>query len=183
MTNRFDPIHVDVLRALNIFVQWNLIFECKKGKQIIELRKQMMKNFKNRKELKKRKACSRRYGWSWKYIIHMKKWISSASNYAMLRKIVDNKSQMYVQKQKLKQLANHNVTLVEENKQLQLKLEQFVQNVDIEARECVLCHDRPATVAAVPCGHRCFCTNAGCYAGVGRCPLCRTPMTDTLRIF
>ena len=47
---------------------------------------------------------------------------------------------------------------------------------------CVCCCERPAHVAVVPCGHRCFCTDAEC-SDVEACPLCRTPMTGTLRIF
>ena len=68
---------------------------------------------------------------------------------------------------------------------LRVQREMLAEKVEaLQAiRQCVVCHDSPVTIAAVPCGHRCFCTNAGCYTRVGRCPLCRTPMTGTLRIF
>ena len=54
--------------------------------------------------------------------------------------------------------------------------------------KCTVCLDRPAEIAAVPCGHRWLCTNEECRAKldrhpVSRCPLCRTPMTGKLRVF
>ena len=73
------------------------------------------------------------------------------------------------------QLARAKETLSEK-----LSAEEF------EKKECTVCLERPAHVAVVPCGHRCFCTNAECTASLrewSRCPLCRTPMTGTLRIF
>lgn len=53
-------------------------------------------------------------------------------------------------------------------------------------RQCVICLDRPADSAIVPCGHMC-----GCYACLQalhasetpQCPLCRTPVTSVIRIF
>ena len=50
-------------------------------------------------------------------------------------------------------------------------------------KECTVCLEHPAHVVALPCGHRCFCTNTECSAHVSLCPLCREPMTGTLRIF
>jgi hypothetical protein len=73
------------------------------------------------------------------------------------------------------QLARAQETLAEKLKALQE-----------EQKECTVCLERPAHVAVVPCGHRCFCTNAECSARVSAlrtCPICRTPMTGTLRIF
>jgi hypothetical protein len=53
---------------------------------------------------------------------------------------------------------------------------------------CRVCLDRPAEIAAVPCGHRFVCTSEECRAKVdrhpdSRCYICRTPMTGTLRIY
>jgi hypothetical protein len=53
---------------------------------------------------------------------------------------------------------------------------------------CRVCLERPAEIAAVPCGHRFVCTSEECRAKVdrhpdSRCYVCRTPMTGTLRIF
>ena len=57
---------------------------------------------------------------------------------------------------------------------------------ELEKKECTVCLERPAHVAVVPCGHRCFCTHAECSARVSAlrtCPLCRMPIAGTLRIF
>jgi hypothetical protein len=57
---------------------------------------------------------------------------------------------------------------------------------EFEKKECTVCLERPAHVAVVPCGHRCFCTDAECSARVSAlrtCPLCRMPIAGTLRIF
>jgi hypothetical protein len=58
----------------------------------------------------------------------------------------------------------------------------------LEERECTVCLVRPARIAAVPCGHRWLCMSEECRAKVARhpvsrCPLCREPMTGTLRVF
>jgi predicted phage gp36 major capsid-like protein len=52
-----------------------------------------------------------------------------------------------------------------------------------EQMQCTVCIAAQARVVALPCGHRCFCTNAECSAHVSLCPLCRTPMPGTLRIY
>jgi hypothetical protein len=53
---------------------------------------------------------------------------------------------------------------------------------------CTVCLVRPAQIAEVPCGHSMLCTSEECLARVdrhpvSRCPLCREPMTGTLRVF
>ncbi len=61
------------------------------------------------------------------------------------------------------QLARAKETLAEK-----LSAEEF------EKKECTVCLERPAHVAVVPCGHRCFCTHAECSARVSAlrtCPL------------
>jgi uncharacterized coiled-coil protein SlyX len=55
-------------------------------------------------------------------------------------------------------------------------------------RTCTVCLERPAQIAAVPCGHRFVCTSEECRAKVdrhpnSRCYICREPMTGTLRVF
>jgi hypothetical protein len=47
--------------------------------------------------------------------------------------------------------------------------------------ECVICLDAAATHATVPCGHICLC--ADCTMGLKACPLCRTPLLQTMRIY
>ena len=47
--------------------------------------------------------------------------------------------------------------------------------------ECVICLDAAATHATVPCGHICLC--ADCTMGLKACPLCRTPLVQTMRIY
>lgn len=55
-----------------------------------------------------------------------------------------------------------------------------------EAGLCVVCLERPADTAVVPCGHLCACVP--CLQSVQgtqdpRCPMCRSPMTSTIRIY
>jgi hypothetical protein len=62
-------------------------------------------------------------------------------------------------------------------------LAEKLDALEFEKKECTVCLALPAHVVALPCGHRCFCTNAECSAHVSACPLCRTPIAGTLRIF
>jgi chromosome segregation ATPase len=62
-------------------------------------------------------------------------------------------------------------------------LAEKLEAEEFEQKQCTVCLEHPAHVVALPCGHRCFCTNAECSAHVSLCPLCRTPMTGTLRIY
>jgi hypothetical protein len=56
-------------------------------------------------------------------------------------------------------------------------------------RDCLACMDRPVATALMPCGHACLCRP--CAARVSssrlsserRCPLCRSPITRTVRIY
>jgi Zinc finger, C3HC4 type (RING finger) len=52
---------------------------------------------------------------------------------------------------------------------------------------CVICTDRPAIRALVPCGHLCLCDDCSVQflhsASQRACPLCRVHATSTLRIY
>jgi serine/threonine protein kinase len=51
--------------------------------------------------------------------------------------------------------------------------------------ECVICLANPRSHACVPCGHKVLC-GEDCVAMVmqmGRCPICRTPVTHCMRIY
>lgn len=51
---------------------------------------------------------------------------------------------------------------------------------------CVVCLDIPADTAVVPCGHMCGCSaclNAIQASSDAHCPMCRGPMSSTIRIF
>ena len=57
-------------------------------------------------------------------------------------------------------------------------------------KECVICLDRSATHAFIPCGHRCVCDRCGSVSRLTmlagdttKCPLCRERSTQVLRIF
>jgi hypothetical protein len=50
-------------------------------------------------------------------------------------------------------------------------------------RFCVICLDSPKIVAAVPCGHVCACVACAAAARPKMCPVCRTPVTQMMRIF
>mmetsp|Transcript_15538 Transcript_15538/g.29305 ORF Transcript_15538/g.29305 Transcript_15538/m.29305 type:complete len:436 (+) Transcript_15538:387-1694(+) len=53
---------------------------------------------------------------------------------------------------------------------------------------CVVCHDEAAVMAIVPCGHHCLCeecsmTIVECPLSYRLCPLCRSQIQSTLRIY
>ena len=47
--------------------------------------------------------------------------------------------------------------------------------------ECVVCLDAEATHVVVPCGHICLCGD--CTQNLPHCPLCRTVVLQTMRVF
>eukprot|EP00549_Striatella_unipunctata_P011361 CAMPEP_0118683402 /NCGR_PEP_ID=MMETSP0800-20121206/6026_1 /TAXON_ID=210618 ORGANISM="Striatella unipunctata, Strain CCMP2910" /NCGR_SAMPLE_ID=MMETSP0800 /ASSEMBLY_ACC=CAM_ASM_000638 /LENGTH=439 /DNA_ID=CAMNT_0006579909 /DNA_START=96 /DNA_END=1415 /DNA_ORIENTATION=- len=52
--------------------------------------------------------------------------------------------------------------------------------------ECVVCRDKEARLAVVPCGHQCLCDNCATQLLVSpepNCPLCRGHIQRTLKIF
>ena len=50
-----------------------------------------------------------------------------------------------------------------------------------KASECVICLEREAVVAFIPCGHRCACEV--CAPSLRSCPICRQPVREAKRIF
>jgi hypothetical protein len=49
---------------------------------------------------------------------------------------------------------------------------------------CVICEEKPATHAVVPCGHKCLCgDHAEAVCLKGECPMCRTPVQTCIRIY
>jgi hypothetical protein len=59
---------------------------------------------------------------------------------------------------------------------------------DTTATDCVVCHNAASIRAVVPCGHQCLCDDcAVTLSGLGEssrlCPLCRTPLESTLKIY
>eukprot|EP00088_Acartia_fossae_P032609 TRINITY_DN33368_c0_g3_i2.p1 TRINITY_DN33368_c0_g3~~TRINITY_DN33368_c0_g3_i2.p1 ORF type:complete len:753 (+),score=281.15 TRINITY_DN33368_c0_g3_i2:53-2311(+) len=46
--------------------------------------------------------------------------------------------------------------------------------------ECVVCMERKSNIIFLPCGHMCSCLE--CEAGLEACPLCRTPITQRVRL-
>ena len=50
-----------------------------------------------------------------------------------------------------------------------------------KASECVICLEKEAVVAFIPCGHRCTCE--GCAPSLRCCPVCRQPIREANRIF
>lgn len=67
-------------------------------------------------------------------------------------------------------LCKCNVTaLMEENRQLKTRM------------MCKICMDEDATIAMVPCGHLCCCTD--CASVVTKCPICRQFVEKRLKIW
>ncbi|CAK0910588.1 unnamed protein product [Prorocentrum cordatum] len=59
-------------------------------------------------------------------------------------------------------------------------------NAVSDDRLCIICMERRADSAVVPCGHMCCCEQ--CLQGIrgtegAECPMCRGPMTSTMRIY
>ena len=46
---------------------------------------------------------------------------------------------------------------------------------------CTVCMERAPVMALHPCGHRCLCQE--CASLVQSCPLCRTPVAGSMRVF
>ena len=51
----------------------------------------------------------------------------------------------------------------------------------VEGGECVVCLEMQAQIAVIPCGHICLC--AGCNQHQHFCPICRVPVTGSLRVY
>jgi len=52
---------------------------------------------------------------------------------------------------------------------------------EINGEKCSVCMDRKATIAMLPCGHLCCCSE--CAQGLQSCPICRSPVTKTQAIY
>ncbi|KAK3289564.1 hypothetical protein CYMTET_3001 [Cymbomonas tetramitiformis] len=52
-----------------------------------------------------------------------------------------------------------------------------------DERICVLCIDETPSVAIIPCGHMCLCTECAKTARVKTCPLCRATAKGTLKVY
>ncbi len=49
--------------------------------------------------------------------------------------------------------------------------------------DCCVCMDKKKTMAIVPCGHMCLCPGCAHLDELDSCPVCRGPITATLRVF
>ena len=49
--------------------------------------------------------------------------------------------------------------------------------------ECVVCLEGQQTHALVPCGHQCICISCVQHVTTSGCPICRTAVVATLRVF
>ncbi len=49
------------------------------------------------------------------------------------------------------------------------------------SRGCVICEDGPKNVVLIPCGHVCACGT--CASRLSECPMCRSLVQQTLRVF
>ena len=47
--------------------------------------------------------------------------------------------------------------------------------------ECIICSDKSAEIAFLPCGHMCICST--CVPLASKCPICRGTFTSTVKIF
>jgi len=49
--------------------------------------------------------------------------------------------------------------------------------------ECLVCMDKPLSVALVPCGHVCYCLECAERETVKECPNCRSKVDEMQRIY
>ena len=52
-----------------------------------------------------------------------------------------------------------------------------------EQKACVVCADRPAVVAFVPCGHMIVCSRCASLVEAEGCPLCRSEILMSMKIY
>lgn len=62
------------------------------------------------------------------------------------------------------------------------KAERGLSSTQDQAR-CVVCIDKPKSVALVPCGHVCMCDGCARRSEISRCPICRHDITSTMAVF
>jgi hypothetical protein len=62
-----------------------------------------------------------------------------------------------------------------------VQVSEMKEGGTIDKDACVVCLDRTATHAVIPCGHRCVCEE--CETLVSTCPMCRGAKDSTLRVF
>ena len=49
--------------------------------------------------------------------------------------------------------------------------------------ECLVCMDKPLSVALVPCGHVCYCLECAEREKIKECPNCRSKVDEMQRIY
>ena len=54
---------------------------------------------------------------------------------------------------------------------------------DSDREACVVCLDEAKSHALVPCGHKCVCGPCGERLAQGHCPVCRTAVTMSMRVW
>lgn len=55
------------------------------------------------------------------------------------------------------------------------------ENTIDDNKECVICNENRRSYAISPCGHLCLCNS--CVNTVSSCPLCRSDIKETIRIY
>ena len=98
-------------------------------------------------------------------------------------------------KEQVENNANTIVSLTERKKKLKSQLnkllvekelaQSFIDHIqELLPQKCVVCLDKAATHAIVPCGHRAVCETCGDKLKVGQpCPVCRKKIEDVRRIY
>jgi len=102
-----------------------------------------------------------------------------------MRKIIaDVTAEMQHQHSEMAKVA----ALMYEQKLLEASIQHEEETAQLEKTltgECVLCLDLAPTFALLPCGHRCLCQACVPVAAAAllQCPMCRDPVTSTVRIW
>lgn len=102
-------------------------------------------------------------------------------------KRIIEESQLLVSFRKAAFLASYQMLSCELRIGLELSKESMIATqAKMSEVECVICQDKPAVRAVVPCGHQCLCDDcAGVMAAkeIMKCPMCRCQIRETLKNF
>jgi len=111
-------------------------------------------------------------------------WNAKIRRYCIDKKVVDKIEREIQQKLLVKEPTVANV-VDKEDWEIRPP-EKSISHVAVETvqteEECVVCLDAKREIALVPCGHRCICSV--CAEKIDKlCPLCKTAVASTIKIF
>jgi len=103
--------------------------------------------------------------------------------FQLMLEIKNSDIEVEAAKAKLDACVSNSNKLKSEAELVRKKINSLVETNKGDDNLCVVCIDRPKTIAAVPCGHLCFCEE--CLERYNKiiCPLCRKDIDKFVKIF